>query len=538
MFSIVDFYGKQANYSCGYCKQPKSCQSHGMWAHSLTVQDYQDLIDRGWRRSGSYCYKPEMDTTCCPSYTIKCDALGFRLNKSHKKIIKRVNKFLRDGLKGEGDVETGRLNEGEGGGSGGDLEMGEVARNPRKELAVGKLNLVGKVAEGEVATEGLGVKESVVKAVGSDSNLSAKSQPTSQGSPPKKAKLLRIERKRERLIQKGLSAEEIASSMKAAKGKNVEKSLEDFLDEAPKEGEEAAHRLKVKLVPSSEGASSVEYNLYRAYQTAVHQDPPDKLKMDRYKRFLVMSPLKLVTIATASDEFRRTLDRSFALYSKYQTAVHNDPPGAIGEYQDFLVKSPLKMLPGQSAPSCGLGSYHQQYWLDDRLIAVGVIDLLPSCVSSVYFFYDPEFRFLSLGTYGSLRELAFTRKLQQQLASISSYYMGFYIHSCPKMRYKSNLSPSFLLCPEVYSWHPLDQRVIGLLDRSKYCRLNEDPAAEDGNRTRPSDVRNVLILHGSSYQRYSSYLKEIGSPELEENVITYAKLVGKVCSGRMLLYEG
>ncbi|XP_038110551.1 arginyl-tRNA--protein transferase 1 isoform X1 [Culex quinquefasciatus] len=490
MFSIVDFYGKQANYSCGYCKQPKSCQSHGMWAHSLTVQDYQDLIDRGWRRSGSYCYKPEMDTTCCPSYTIKCDALGFRLNKSHKKIIKRVNKFLRDGLKGEGDVETGRLNEGEGGGSGGDLEMGEVARNPRKELAVGKLNLVGKVAEGEVATEGLGVKESVVKAVGSDSNLSAKSQPTSQGSPPKKAKLLRIERKRERLIQKGLSAEEIASSMKAAKGKNVEKSLEDFLDEAPKEGEEAAHRLK------------------------------------------------LVTIATASDEFRRTLDRSFALYSKYQTAVHNDPPGAIGEYQDFLVKSPLKMLPGQSSPSCGLGSYHQQYWLDDRLIAVGVIDLLPSCVSSVYFFYDPEFRFLSLGTYGSLRELAFTRKLQQQLASISSYYMGFYIHSCPKMRYKSNLSPSFLLCPEVYSWHPLDQRVIGLLDRSKYCRLNEDPAAEDDNRTRPSDVRNVLILHGSSYQRYSSYLKEIGSPELEENVITYAKLVGKVCSGRMLLYEG
>lgn len=22
----------------------------GMWAHSMTVQDYQDLIDRGWRR--------------------------------------------------------------------------------------------------------------------------------------------------------------------------------------------------------------------------------------------------------------------------------------------------------------------------------------------------------------------------------------------------------------------------------------------------------------------------------------------------------
>lgn len=42
-----------------------------MWAHSLTVQDYQALIDRGWRRSGSYCYKPLNDETCCPMYTIK-----------------------------------------------------------------------------------------------------------------------------------------------------------------------------------------------------------------------------------------------------------------------------------------------------------------------------------------------------------------------------------------------------------------------------------------------------------------------------------
>ena len=33
-----------------------------------------------------------------------------------------------------------------------------------------------------------------------------------------------------------------------------------------------------------------------------------------------------------------------------------------------------------------MGSFHQQYWLDDRLIAVVVPDLLPDCVSSVYFY--------------------------------------------------------------------------------------------------------------------------------------------------------
>lgn len=45
--------------------------SIGLWAHTLSVNDYQSLIDRGWRRSGHYCYKPNMENTCCPSYTIK-----------------------------------------------------------------------------------------------------------------------------------------------------------------------------------------------------------------------------------------------------------------------------------------------------------------------------------------------------------------------------------------------------------------------------------------------------------------------------------
>ena len=42
-----------------------------MWAHVLNVEQYQALIDRGWRRSGSYCYKPVMDRICCPPYTIR-----------------------------------------------------------------------------------------------------------------------------------------------------------------------------------------------------------------------------------------------------------------------------------------------------------------------------------------------------------------------------------------------------------------------------------------------------------------------------------
>lgn len=84
-----------------------------MWAETLTVQDYQNLIDRGWRRSGKYCYKPIMDQICCPQYTIRCNALRFTLSKSQKKVIKKFNKFCVDAVLRKEENTGGRDDEGE-----------------------------------------------------------------------------------------------------------------------------------------------------------------------------------------------------------------------------------------------------------------------------------------------------------------------------------------------------------------------------------------------------------------------------------------
>ena len=73
--SIVEWCGtpvEEGGSRCGYCKSPDTCYTNdGMWAHVMSPSDYQDLIDRGWRRSGLYCYKPNMKKTCCPMYTIR-----------------------------------------------------------------------------------------------------------------------------------------------------------------------------------------------------------------------------------------------------------------------------------------------------------------------------------------------------------------------------------------------------------------------------------------------------------------------------------
>lgn len=56
-----------------------------------------------------------------------------------------------------------------------------------------------------------------------------------------------------------------------------------------------------------------------------------------------------------------------------------------------------------------------------------------------FFQLQPFLQYLSKKVYlcvSCYREIAFTRQLQKQSPKLSFYYLGFYIHSCPKMRYK------------------------------------------------------------------------------------------------------
>lgn len=140
-----------------------------------------------------------------------------------------------------------------------------------------------------------------------------------------------------------------------------------------------------------------------------------------------------------------------------------------------------------------------------------MIDILPKCVSSVYFFYDPELSFLTLGTYGTLREIDFVRELMQSSGDLKEYYMGFYIHSCPKMRYKGRLDPSALLCPEVYSWHPLTDELRDKLDKSKYSRLNTDPNGRDAELfSEQRDLKAIrLFVECKFISNYGDYSENV-----------------------------
>nr|XP_058154237.1 arginyl-tRNA--protein transferase 1 isoform X11 [Dasypus novemcinctus] len=487
--------------------------SEGMWAHSLTVQDYQDLIDRGWRRSGKYVYKPVMNQTCCPQYTIRCRPLQFQLSKSHKKVLKKMLKFLAKGEISKGNCEDEPMDSTMEDAVVGDFalinkldiqcdlktlsddlkkslesEEKKIGKNSKKEdpnELIQPHALEEKLGSGEPSHS---LKIHTVPKPGKGADLSK--------PPCRKAKEIRKERKRLKLMQqnpagelKGFQAQGKPPSLFPPKAKsNQPKSLEDLIFESLPE--DASHKLEVRLVPVS------------------FEDP----------------------------EFKSTFSQSFSLYVKYQMTVHQDPPDECGktEFTRFLCSSPLEAENPPNGPDYGYGSFHQQYWLDGKIIAVGVIDILPYCVSSVYLYYDPDYSYLSLGVYSALREIAFTRQLHEKTAQLSYYYMGFYIHSCSKMKYKGQYRPSDLLCPETYVWVPIEQ-CLPSLENSKYCRFNQDPEAVDEGRSKEPD--RLQVFHKKAILPYGVYKKQQKDPREEAAVLQYARLVGQACSERMLLFR-
>lgn len=286
MLTDIVLYGKGSS-ECGYCKSgsPSGSVSFGITSSTMTAEQYETLMLRGWRRSGSYFYKPMLHETCCPPYTIRLEASRFAMSKSQRKVLR-------------------------------------------------------KCPEGQITI-------------------------------------------------------------------TTERS--SFSDE--------------------------KFDLYKRYQVEVHKDDPNELSPASFSRFLVESPLNHAPLMQQGDLSR--------------------------------------------------GTFHQLYRLNGVLIAVGVVDVLPSGLSSVYCFYDPTLRSLVLGKYTALKEIEYSRE-----NGLRYYYMGFYIHGCEKMRYKAEYAPSELQCPVTCNWYPLEQ-CIPLLDQFPFTPL--DPAEAEKRKTVGNDQLAALF---------------------------------------------
>lgn len=119
----------------------------------------------------------------------------------------------------------------------------------------------------------------------------------------------------------------------------------------------------------------------------------------------------------------------FELYERYRRDWHGSTETHDWEaFVSFLYESPVETLEFSYRDSAG------------RLLGVGICDVCPQSLSSVYFYFDPEHAGRRLGTFSALWEIEWARGME-----IPHYYLGYWVSGCGSMEYKASFRPCEVL---------------------------------------------------------------------------------------------
>jgi len=154
--------------------------------------------------------------------------------------------------------------------------------------------------------------------------------------------------------------------------------------------------------------------------------PVDTFTPDKTQRRIWRKNQDLLVTAAAPPE---PSEEKHRLYEKYRKHWHAaDDLHDWNSFVSFLYESPAQTLEMTYRDPAG------------ALLGVGICDLCPHSLSSVYFYFDPDHARRSLGTFSALWELDLAKR-----NNIPHYYLGYWVTGCGTMEYKSNFRPFELL---------------------------------------------------------------------------------------------
>lgn len=159
---------------------------------------------------------------------------------------------------------------------------------------------------------------------------------------------------------------------------------------------------------------------------------------------------KCVPVRVRTDEFRPTKSQRRVLRLGTVIEVTYNPMEFRDEIYDVYRDHSLSRFGRETdrdefittfyASSCQ--SVQSEYFVGNRLIAVGFLDRSTEALSSVYFFFRSEYEHLSPGIFSILNEIRYAVSLE-----LKYYYLGYYIMENRSMSYKNRFHPY-----EQYSW--------------------------------------------------------------------------------------
>lgn len=80
------------------------------------------------------------------------------------------------------------------------------------------------------------------------------------------------------------------------------------------------------------------------------------------------------------------------------------------------------------------------YYINNKLVAVDLIDITFDGISAIYFFHDPDYEWYSLGIYSLIKQIEFAKILKKDWI-----YLGYWVDGCKSFEYKTNFKPLQIL---------------------------------------------------------------------------------------------
>lgn len=489
---------------CGYCDNKlstneKSWMTAGFVCRKMGLEVYQSLMDKGWRRCGTYYYRADVDKCCCRPYSIRLDVLKFAIRPSQKKALKKFDKFLnpseknkdekpneknisKEKTKKEQKIEIENPEEKEF------LEFLDVVlRKELTEYVLGIAKEMKKMLNIEAEEKKFVLTEEMMKNI---KFLKASSKKFDKNHFLTNFFMVYFAKNKESLgvgkmkIEEFMEKEQsiitdfITQFLQKHKYKNflikhqIQPNGYIFFELCTAEDNQSknqkAKKMEIEEEKYSEKTQQKPLKPLKDDSKMEQEKNPEKIpkkhqdKIEEEKKSDNKNKLDLeVRIEKAKFE-----KESFELYKKYCKEIHQKDKESESGYASFLCEQALEyetFKSGNEELMCGC--YHMKYYLKGKLLAVGVVDILPTCLSSVYFFYDPDatYKKLGLGVVSSLKEIEWIQKKQLKFVDFKYYYLGFFIQNCQKMVYKGDYEPSELLCPITYNWVTLDENVRNLI---------------------------------------------------------------------------
>lgn len=166
-----------------------------------------------------------------------------------------------------------------------------------------------------------------------------------------------------------------------------------------------------------------------------------------YKKVLRRMPVDRLTVETVPARFIR---ESFDLYNDYHIKKHDKPLKSEYSYCEHVVNTPTTH---QTVGDMEYGTYHQLYRLDGKLVAIGIIDIVPKGLVSIYMWYNvsKEVSRLSFGVYSALKEIELVKELSKKNPEMKYYYLQGWNGNNKKLNYKANYEPEEFYCPCIVS---------------------------------------------------------------------------------------